>query len=61
MLIVNVAVRSDCNVTMKENRKTEKYKDLLIELSSLWKMKCEVIPIVIGGLGYVTAMLDVQL
>lgn len=59
--IVDVAVPSDCNVVMKETEKIEKYKDLSIELSSLWKMKCEVIPIVIGGLGCVTAMLEVYL
>ena len=61
VLIDNVTVPSDCNVTMKETEKIEKYKDLLIEFSSLWKMKCEVIPIVIGGLGCVTAMLDAHL
>ena len=61
VLIVDVAVPSDCNVTMKETEKIEKYKDLLIEISSLWKMKGEVIPIVVGGLGCVTAMLDVYL
>ena len=60
VLIVDVAVPSDCNVTMKETEKIEKYK-LLIEISSLWKMKGEVIPVVVGGLGCVTAMLDVYL
>ena len=58
MQIVVVAVPSDCNVTIKE---TEKYKDLLVELSSLWKMKCEVIPIIAGGLGCVSTRLDLYL
>ena len=59
--IVDVAVPSDCNVTMKEIEKIEKYKDLSVELSSLWKMKCEVIPIVVGGLGCVTTRLEMYL
>ena len=59
--IVDVAVPPDCNVTMKETEKIEKYKDLSVELSSLWKMKCEVIPIVVGGLGCVTARLEMYL
>ena len=59
--IVDVSVPSDCNVTKKEGEKIEKYKDLSVELSSLWKMKCEVIPLVIGGLGCVTVILEVSL
>ena len=59
--IVDVAVPSDCNVTMKEIEKIEKYKDLSVELSSLWKMKCEVVPIIVGGLGCVTARLGMYI
>ena len=59
--IVDVAVPSDCNVTMKEIDKIEKYKDLSVELSSLWKMKCEVVPIIVGGLGCVTARLEMYI
>ena len=59
--IVDVSVPSDCNVAQKECEKIEKYKDLSVELSSLWRMKCEVIPLVVGGLGCVTAMLKVYL
>ena len=61
MQIVDVAVPSDCNVTMKEIEKIEKYKDLSVELSSLWKMKCEVVPIIVGGLGCVTARLEMYI
>ena len=56
---VDIAVPSDCNVTTKESEKIKKYKDLSVELSSLWKMKCEIIPIVVGGLGCVSARLEV--
>ena len=59
--IVDIAVPSYCNVTIKKSEKIEKYKDLSVEFSSLWKMKCEVIPIVVGGLGCVSARLEVYL
>jgi len=41
---------------MKEKEKIDKYKDLCVELLSLWRMHCEVIPLVIGGLGYINNM-----
>jgi len=59
--IVDVSVPSDCHVTQKEKEKIEKYRDLSIELSSLWRMKCEVTSLVVGGLGCVTTMLEVYL
>ena len=52
---------SDCHVAQKEKEKIEKYRDLSIEFSSLWRMKCEVMPLVVGGLGCVTTMLEVYL
>jgi len=48
--IIDVAVPLDSNVSTKEMEEIEKYKDLSLELSSLWKMKCEVVPLVIGSL-----------
>ena len=33
--IIDIAVLSDCNVTMNESEKIEKHKDLSVELSSL--------------------------
>jgi len=53
-----VAVPADNNVSMKEKEKTDKYKDLCVELLSLWRVRCEVIPLVIGGLGCITNMLQ---
>ena len=55
--IIDVAVPLDCNVSAKEIEKIEKY-DLLM---SLWKMKCEVIPLVIGSLDCITSMLEAYL
>ena len=53
--IIDVAVPADCNVTSRR-LKSGKYRNLSIELS-LWKMKCEIIPIVVGCLGCVTHVL----
>ena len=58
--IIDIAVPADCNITSKEAEK-EKYRDLSIELMSLWKRKCEIIPIVVGCLGCVTHMLESNL
>ena len=54
--IIDVAVPMDSNVFAKEIEKIDKYKDLSLELTSLWKMKCTVIPLVIGSLGCITSM-----
>lgn len=59
--IINVAVPADSNVTSKEAVKVEKYRDLFIELMSLWKRKYEIILIVVGCLGYVTRVLKSNL
>jgi len=39
-------------------KKIDKYKDLCVELLSLWRVHCEVIPLVIGGLGCITNKLQ---
>ena len=47
--IIDVAIPADCDVTSKEAEKVgKKYRDLSIELMSLQKRKCEIIPIVYG-------------
>ena len=43
--------RCDKNVSSKEIEKKSKYKDLEIEIQRMWKMKTELIFIVIGALG----------
>ena len=48
--IIYVAVPADDNVSMKEKEKIDKDKDLCVELLSLWRVHCEVIPLVIVGL-----------
>ena len=59
--IIDVAVPMDSNASAKEVEKIDKYKDLSLELTSLWKMKCTVIPLVIGSLGCITSMLETYL
>ena len=46
-----MTVPCDKNVSIKEMEKKSKYKDIEIEIQRMWKMKTEVIPIVIGALG----------
>ena len=49
--LIDVTVPCDKNVSSKEIEKKSKYKDLEIEIQQMWKMKTEVILIVIGALG----------
>ena len=46
-----MTVPCDKNVIMKEMEKKNKYKDLEIEIQRMWKLKTEVILVVIGTLG----------
>ena len=49
--LIDMTVPCDKNVSIKEMEKKSKYKDLEIEIQRMWKMKTEVIPIVMGALG----------
>jgi hypothetical protein len=53
-LLIDVAIPSDRNVIQKESEKKLKYKNLSIEIQRMWKMKCFVIPVIIGATGIVT-------
>ena len=46
-----MAIPSERNTSVKVTEKLSKYKDLEIEISRMWKMKTEVIPVVVGALG----------
>ena len=51
--LIDMAVPSERNVATKEVEKIAKYKDLEIEISKMWNMKTNVIPVVIGALGLI--------
>ena len=57
-LLIDVAVPSDHNTSVKVSEKISKYKDLEIEISRMWSMKTETIPVVIGALGLVKKGMD---
>ena len=50
-IIIDIAVPGDFRVKEKESEKIEKYQDLALEITRMWKMSTKVIPIVIGALG----------
>ena len=45
-----MTVPSDRNIALKEIEKKGKYKDLELELQTMWHMKSVVIPVVVGAL-----------
>ena len=49
--MMDVAVPSDENISLKEFQKFSKYKDLEIEVTKMWKLKIKIFPVVIGALG----------
>ena len=57
-MIIDIAVPGDFRVKMKESEKIEKYQDLALELTRVWKTSTKVIPIVIGALGAKYRILD---
>ena len=52
--IIDFSCPCDLNVKKKENEKVLKYAGLKVELSRMWNVQCEIIPVIIGGLGVVT-------
>jgi hypothetical protein len=52
-----VAIPADRNVVQNEAEKKLKYKSLCIEIQRMWKLKCTIIPVIIGATGIVTRSL----
>ena len=52
-LLVDMAIPSERNTSIKVTEKLSKYKDLEIEINRMWKMRTETIPVVIGALGLI--------
>ena len=57
-MIIDIAVPGDFRVKTKESEKIEKYQDLALELTRVWKTSTKVIPIVIGALGAKYRIID---
>ena len=67
-LLNDIAVPGGVRIKKKKDEKVEKYRDLCRELEKLWKVRCSVVPIVVGALGAVPkrlpsylALLDINL
>ena len=53
-LLTDVAISEDRNVIKEEAEKVLKYKDLTTEIQSMWNVKTNVIPVIIGATGTVS-------
>ena len=51
--LIDMAVPSDRNTSLKTTEKRSKYKDLEIETTRMWGMKTDTIPVAIGALGLI--------
>ena len=59
--LIDMAVPSDRNTSVKVTEKLSKYKDLEIETSRMWGMRTETIPVIIGALGAIKKGLETYL
>ena len=50
-IMMDVAVLSDQNISLKEFQRLSKYKDVDINVTKMWKLKTKIILVVIGALG----------
>ena len=58
-IIIDIAVPADLRVEKNEKGKVEKHQDLKKEIRRLWKLRnVEIVPVVIGALGSVSAEFD---
>jgi hypothetical protein len=53
-MLIDVAISGDRNMITKEAEKILKYKDLTIEIQSMWNVKTRVIPVIIGATGTIS-------
>ena len=52
-MLIDMAIPSDRNRSLKVAEKLSKYKDLEIEITKMWGLKTITVPVVIGALGLV--------
>jgi hypothetical protein len=53
-MLIDVAISGDRNVIKKEAEKILIYKDLTIEIKSMWNIKTKVISVIIGATGTIS-------
>ncbi|MEO1764700.1 MAG: reverse transcriptase domain-containing protein [Cyanobacteria bacterium J06629_18] len=51
--LIDVSVPSDVNISSKTTEKIRKYKDLEIEITKMWSMRTEIVPVIVGALGVI--------
>jgi hypothetical protein len=56
-MLIDVAISGDRNVIKKEAEKILKYKDLTIEIQSMWDVKTRVIPVINRATGTISELL----
>ena len=57
-LIIDITI-GDQYIILKEQENIDKYQDLWVELGKLWKLKAEVVPVVVGALGKLCTFLTI--
>ena len=60
-MLIDMAVPSDRNTSVKVTEKLSKYKDLEIEITRMWGMMTQTVPVVKGALGVIKKGIDKQL
>ena len=60
-LIIDIAIPGDKNIITKEQEKIDKYQDLQTELGKLWKLKTEVVHVVVGALATTSQNLNIYI
>ena len=50
-LLIAISIPGDSKVNTIETEKLRKYKDLEIEVSGMWKVRTEIVLVIIGALG----------
>jgi hypothetical protein len=53
-----ICLSDDLNFNTKETKKLSTYKDLDIQVSSMWKVRTKIAPVIFGALGTVKKGLD---
>ena len=55
-MLIDVAIQGDRNVIKREAKKILNYKDLTIEIQSMWNVKASGIPVIIGATGTISKL-----